>query len=58
MSGTEDSGNALTAVGFPAVSYTHLRYDDYAEWDISDVKESVGIDTAGSVQKEYEKRCV
>lgn len=28
---------------------------DYAEWDISDVKESVGIDTAGSVQKEYEK---
>ena len=31
------------------------RYDDYAEWDISDVKESVGIDTAGSVQKEYEK---
>ena len=31
------------------------RYDDYAEWDISDVKESVGIDTAGSVQKKYEK---
>ena len=31
------------------------RYDDYAEWDISDVKESVSIDTAGSVQKEYEK---
>lgn len=28
---------------------------DYAEWDISDVKESVGIDTAGSAQKEYEK---
>lgn len=32
------------------------RYDDYAEWDISDVKESVGIDTAGSVQKEYESQ--
>ena len=31
------------------------RYDDYAEWDISDVKESVSIDTAWSVQKEYEK---
>lgn len=31
------------------------RYDDYAEWDISDVKESVGIDAAGSVQKKYEK---
>ena len=32
------------------------RYDDYTEWAISDAKESVGIDTAGQIQKESEKK--